>query len=186
VLAALLAAFSAYQIRAASAPALHGTALENPPRVGDFELTNAEGERVTLSNWRGKVLLVFFGFTHCPDVCPLTLGRLAKTYEDLGEPEDVQVVMITVDPENDTPEVVQRYAAGFHPSFIGLSGSGSDIATAARTLYASGREAGEGRFIHTDAVMLLDREGRMRLVYAQDKVARIGEDTETILAQRDW
>lgn len=186
VLAALTAAFSFVQLRAASAPTLHGTALDNPPLVEPFELTNASGERVTLEAWRGELLLVFFGFTTCPDVCPLTLGRLAKVYEDLGEPKDVQVVMITVDPEHDTPEVTQRYAAGFHPDFVGLGGSTADIAEAAKRFYIGYRELDERSFLHTDTVALLDREGRLRLVYAQDNVARIGSDVATILAQRRW
>lgn len=163
VVAALVAAFSWGQLRADAAPTLHGTALDNPPLVAPFELTNARGERVTLEAWRGELLLVFFGFTSCPDVCPLTLGRLAKIYEDLGEPEDVQVVMITVDPEHDTPEVTQRYAEAFHPDFVGLSGSTADIAEAAKRFYVGYRELGERSFLHTDTVALLDREGRLRL-----------------------
>lgn len=186
VVAAFVAAFSFMQLRAAAAPSLYGTALDNPPLLEPFELTNAAGERVTLSAWRGEVLLVFFGFTNCIDVCPLTLGRLAKVYKDLGEPSDVQVVMVTVDPEHDTPEVTQRYAAGFHPDFVGLSGSTADIAEAAQKFYVGYHELGDGEFFHIDTVALIDREGRMRLVYGQDKVSRIGSDLETILAQRRY
>ena len=109
-----LMSFSLLQIDRLSVAGYYGTALDNPVQVGDFTLTSASGEAV-LSDWRGKYLLVFFGFTRCPDVCPLTLGRLAKTYRDLGEPEDVQVVMVSFDPETDTPARLERYLEGFHP-----------------------------------------------------------------------
>lgn len=186
LLAALVAGFSFFQLRALSAPEFYGTALDEPPLVGSFELTSAAGERVTLERWRGDVVLVFFGFTRCPDVCPLTLGRLAKVYRDLGSPEDVQVVMITVDPENDTPELTQRYASSFDPSFVGLGGSTGDIANAAQTFFIGYRGLGDADFLHTDSVALLDREGRLRLVYAQDKVARLSEDLPRILDARTF
>lgn len=184
LLAALVAGFAFSQLRALSAPEFYGTALDEPPLVGAFELTTATGERVTLEHWRGEVVLVFFGFTRCPDVCPLTLGRLAKVYRDLGSPEDVQVVMITVDPENDTPELTQRYAGSFDPSFVGLGGSTGDIANAARTFFIGYRDLGDADFLHTDSVGLLDREGRLRFVYGQDKVARLAEDLPRILDSR--
>jgi len=185
-LAALLAGFSYWQLRAANAPTYYGTALDNPPVVAPFELTDASGERVTLSKWRGDLLLVFFGFTRCPDVCPLTLGRLAKVYRDLGRPEDVQVVMITVDPQHDTPELTQRYAGSFDPDFVGLGGSSADIAHAAQTFFVGYRGLGNEDFLHTDSVALLDREGKLRLIYGQDKVARLTDDLARIQTARDF
>jgi len=182
--AALLAGFSLLQLRAA--PAYYGTPLDDPPLVAPFELTDAEGERVTLEKWRGELLLVFFGFTRCTDVCPLTLGRLAKVYDDLGRPEDVQVVMITVDPARDTPELTQRYAGSFDPAFVGLGGSGADIARAAQTFFVGYRELKDKDFLHTDSVALLDREGKMRLIYGQDKVAGLTEDLSRILKARNF
>ena len=184
VLAVLLAGFSYWQLRAASTPELYGTPLDNPPLVAPFELTDASGERVTLSRWRGDIVLVFFGFTRCPDVCPLTLGRLAKVYEDLGRPEDVQVVMVTVDPQHDTPELTQRYAGSFDPSFVGLGGSSADIVEATKTFFVGYRDLGNQDFLHTDSVALLDREGKMRLIYGQDKVARLTDDLSRILTSR--
>ncbi len=176
-----LLGFSLLQVDRLSVAGYYGTALDSPVQVGDFTLTSADG-KAALSDWRGKYLLVFFGFTRCPDVCPLTLGRLAKTYRELREPEDVQVVMVSFDPETDTPARLERYLEGFHPSFVGLTGSTSDIAKAARTFFVGYQQLGDG-FTHTDTVALLDREGRMRLVYGQDKVARIGEDLEKILGR---
>lgn len=174
-----LAGFGWLELNRASAKGFHGTALDTPVQVGDFTLTSAGG-KAALSDWRGKYLLVFFGFTECPDVCPLTMGRLAKIYRDLGEPEGVQVVMVSVDPETDTPARVQRYVESFHPAFVGLTGSTSDIAEAARTFFVGYRQLGEG-VGHTDYVTLLDREGKMRLIYAQDKVPRLGDDLKAVL-----
>ena len=99
--------------------------------MGDVVLTGANGKR-RLADREGQYLLVFFGFANCPDVCPLTLARLATTYEALEEPENVQVVMIAVDLARDTPGSVQAYAESFHPSFVGLGGTNSEIAEAAK------------------------------------------------------
>ena len=186
ILAACVAAFSFYQLSRASSTELYGTIVDSKPVVGEIELTNGDGERVKLSDYQGDVLLVFFGFTNCPDVCPMTMARLAKMYEDLGEPEDVQVAMITVDPAHDTPEVLESYVSAFHPDFAALSGSQEDIANAAKTFFIGYRGIEDKQFIHTDTVAVLDREGRMRLVYGQDKVKHIEDDLETVLAQRDW
>ena len=186
-LALLLVAFSLYGLNRAGAQGFYGTALGEPVTVPGVELTAGDGARKILPDtWRGEVVLIYFGFTNCPDVCPLTLGRLAKVYEDLGEPEDVQVVMVTVDPEHDTPEATQAYAGAFHPDFVGLSGSAADIARAAKSVYVGFAGIGEANFTHTDAVIVLDREGRMRLVYGQDKVLRLQDDLPKILAARDW
>ena len=185
ILAASVAAFSFYQLSRASSE-LYGTVVDSQPVVGEIELTDADGERVKLSDYRGDTLLVFFGFTNCPDVCPLTMGRLGKMYRDMGEPEDVQVAMITVDPAHDTPEVLGDYVKAFHPDFAALSGSQEDIANAAKTFFVGYRGIENDRFIHTDTVAILDPEGRMRLVYGQDKVKHIEDDLETVLAQRDW
>ncbi len=187
VLALLMVAFSLYGLNRAEARDFYGTPLDEPATVPGVELTAGDGARKTLPDtWRGDVVLIYFGFTNCPDVCPLTLGRLAKVYEDLGEPEDVQVVMVTVDPARDTPEKVQSYAGAFHPDFVGLSGSAADIARAARSVYVGFAGIGEASFTHTDAVIVLDREGRMRLVYGQDKVLRLQDDLPKILAARGW
>jgi len=164
-------------------PEIRGTALQNPPVVGDVELVHAGRGALTLREAAddAAVTLVFFGFTQCPDVCPITMGRLAKIYADLGEPEDVRVVMVTVDPETDTPEVIARYAAGFHPDFVGLGGSNPQIAVAARAFYVGYASLGGGQFTHSDAVAVVDREGRMRYVYGSDKVLRLEVDLPELI-----
>lgn len=162
-----------------------GTSFQNPEDVSDVKLVNAEGEQVNISDFSGNVVFAFFGFTRCPDVCPLTLGRLAKIYSDLGEPEDMQVIMVSVDPEHDTPEITNSYVSGFHPDFVGLSGSSADIAEAAKRFFAGFRGMGTDNYFHTDALFVLDRSGNMRLVYGQDKVVNLEQDIPVILAQ-NW
>jgi protein SCO1/2 len=164
-------------------PELAGTALQNPPLVGDVALVHAGRGAVTLREAAddAAVTLVFFGFTQCPDVCPITMARLAKIYADLGEPDDVRVLMVTVDPETDTPEVIARYAAGFHPDFVGLGGSNPQIAVAARAFYVGYASIGDGQFTHSEAVAVVDREGRMRYVYGSDRVLNLEADLPELL-----
>jgi len=180
----VLAGAGAYMLgtRLAPGPELAGTALQNPPVVGDAVLLDPSGREVTLREVAdgARITLVFFGFTRCPDVCPITMARLAKVYRDVGEPDDVQVVMITVDPENDTPDVVGRYAAAFHPAFVGLSGSNAQVAVAARSFYVGYADVGGGQFTHTEVVAVVDREGRLRYVYGNDKVPRLEVDLDRL------
>ena len=160
-------------------PALAGTALQNPVAVGDLVLQGREGEQA-LSSFAGRYLLVFFGYTRCPDVCPLTLARLAAVYAGVAEPQRLQVLMISVDSEHATPEAVARYAASCHPSFLGLSGSNPQVAEAAKTFYIGFREAGP-EVVHSDAVILVDPEGFMRVVYSQASLPDLRRDLERLL-----
>ncbi|MBX3665119.1 MAG: SCO family protein, partial [Burkholderiales bacterium] len=99
----------------------------------ELALTDHNGQRRTLADFRGKVVAVFFGFTHCPDVCPTTLVEMAAVMKELGaDAERLQLLFVTVDPERDTAEVLQRYVPAFHPSFLGLTGSADDIARTAK------------------------------------------------------
>lgn len=165
------------------APELAGTALQQPPFVGGVEVVEPGGRTTTLLDVAGdaRLTLVFFGFTNCPDVCPITMARLARVYEALENPSAVRVAMITVDPEVDTPEVVGGYAAGFHPDFVGLSGSNAQIAVAARTFYVGYASVGDGQFTHTDVVAVVDRDGRLRYVYGSDVVQRLEVDVPELL-----
>lgn len=162
-----------------------GTAVEQPRVVNTFELVGAGGEAVRFPNaWRGKALLVFFGYTNCPDICPLTMSELARVYRDLDEPDNLQIVMVTVDPSRDTPERIQRYIESFHPSFVGLSGSAATIAKASAAFYATSVPQGDGTVSHNSHVTLLDRKGKMRVVYTQENVPKMTEDLRYVLAQQ--
>jgi protein SCO1 len=162
-------------------PELAGTALQQPPRVVDLDLVRGDGSAVSLADVAaGGTTLVFFGFTRCPDVCPLTMANLARIYEHLGEPEDLTVAMITVDPEHDTPELLDRYVRAFHPDFVALTGTNTQIATAARTFFVGYAGIGTETFVHTDVVAVIDRAGTLRYVYGQDALRRLASDLEHI------
>ncbi|MDZ7706518.1 MAG: SCO family protein [Trueperaceae bacterium] len=161
-----------------------GTVLQNPQDVSDLELTlAADGSRIVFGDLaaRSSWTLVFFGFVDCPDVCPLTMARLAETYRNLGEPEGLQVVMITVDPEQDDAERLRRYVSAFHPAFDGLGGTTEDIAAAAKRFFIGYSGTGT-EIVHTEAVGLVDDTGRLRAVYGQGKVGAIGDDLADLLA----
>jgi len=136
----------------------------------ELNLTDHNGKPRTLADFRGKVVTVFFGFTHCPDVCPTTLAEMAQVMKALGPDADkVQVLFITVDPERDTPQLLKQYVPAFHPSFLGLYG---DLEATARTakefkVYYQKQppKAAGGNYSvdHGAGTFILDREGRLRL-----------------------
>lgn len=162
-------------------PAPAGTVLNNPVAVTGLELVDQHGDAVDLAaDFGGDVTLVFFGFTRCPDVCPLTMARLGKAYVDAGEPDDLNVVMVTVDPGFDTPTVMGEYVGRYHPDFVGLTGSNSQVATAARAFFA-GYSGSDVQIVHTDAVAVVDRAGMMRYVYSADSVVNLGADLPQLL-----
>lgn len=148
----------------------HGLYLDSPTQATDFTLTSQTGEPVSLSDLRGKLVLLYFGYTFCPDVCPTTLSTLNQALELMGKKaDDVQVVMVSVDPERDTPEVLANYLSNFNPSFMGLTGTHDQIASAATGLgvFFEKHEgsAATGYLVdHTASVMALDQQGRLRLV----------------------
>jgi len=149
-----------------------GTNLKKPEFYenfgGDFSLTGPEGETVSLEDFRKKVVLIYFGYTFCPDVCPITLSNLKLLMLGLGEKaEDVQVIFISIDPERDTYEKLKDYVPYFHPTFIGLTGSEADIAALAKkyqTFYLKQNVESEAVYLmaHTDVVILVDQSGRYR------------------------
>lgn len=147
----------------------------------EFALTDHNGKPRTLADFKGKAVIIFFGFTHCPDVCPTTLGEMANVMQELGPQADkVQVLFITVDPERDTPELLAKYVPAFHPSFIGLTGDKAAIEKVAkefRVFYQKvpGKEAGSYSVDHTAGSYLFDPQGRIRLFI------RHGQGTEPIV-----
>ncbi len=107
---------------------LRGSAIQSPYSAPDFTLPDGRGQEFHLAGQRGRVVLLFFGFTSCPDVCPTTLSEFKQVRQRLGKDADrVSFVFITVDPDRDTPERMAKYASGFDPSFIGLSGDEAQL-----------------------------------------------------------
>ena len=164
-----------------------GTELNNPVLVSGLDLVDHRGRVVDLADdFRGQVTLVFFGYTRCPDVCPLTMARLARAYRGLGEPAEVQVVMVTVDPAIDTAERLRAYVEGFHPTFLGLRGGNQEVAEAALRFYVGVNALGDGLVAHSDPVALLGPDRTMRLLYPQDRLAGLEEDLRAVLAGPAW
>ena len=131
---------------------------------GPFALADPAGNVRRLGEFRGKLVLVYFGYAHCPDVCPTDLARIAAMLRSLGAAaEAIQPLFVTLDPERDRPPVLREYAAAFHPSFIALHGSEEEtrrVATSYKVFYEKVPQPG-GYFIdHTPLTFLLDRDGK--------------------------
>lgn len=139
-----------------------------------FELLDQHGKRRTLDDFRGKVVLLFFGFTHCPDICPGTLALLGEAMRELGtDAAHVQGLFVTVDPKRDTPEVLAHYVPGFHPSFIGLRADEDVTARTAKEfkVYFQAQapdEHGAYSVDHSGRVFVFDPSGRLRLLMRPD------------------
>lgn len=152
--------------------AFQGVDLTGAAYARNLNLPDQDGRSRTLADFKGKVVVVFFGFTQCPDVCPTTLAELAQVKKALGADGDkVQGVFITVDPERDTPELLKAYLPSFDPSFIALRGSAEqlkEVAKEFKVYYAKvpGKTPDSYTMDHTAASFLFDPQGRVR-VYAR-------------------
>jgi protein SCO1/2 len=169
-----------------------GTMYAEPyPPAPEIALTDARGNPFRLSDRRGEITLIFFGYTYCPDVCPTTLAEMKLALERLNDADAgrVQVIFISVDPERDTPEDVQAYVERFHPDFIGLTGTLEELQPIWEG-YGIFREVVEGtspeNYIinHTARVTLVDQNGNLRLTYGfQTPPENIAHDIELLLRQ---
>ncbi|HVK94903.1 MAG TPA: SCO family protein [Noviherbaspirillum sp.] len=135
----------------------------------DFALTDHHGKMRTLADFKGKAVVVFFGYTHCPDVCPTTMAEMANVMQQLGpDANKVQVLFVTVDPERDTPELLAKYVPAFDPRFLGLVGdkeSTDKIAKEFKAFYQKvpGKEPGSYTMDHISGSYVFDPQGRIRL-----------------------
>lgn len=139
---------------------------------GELRLTGHDGRPRSLADFRGKVALVIFGYTSCPDICPTSLAAAAEALRQLGdEARQVQVLFVTVDPKRDTTEVLSQYVTAFDATFIGLTGDAAAVEKATKDfkVYASAREGrtpGQYTVDHSGQMFALDRQGKPRLVFA--------------------
>ena len=152
--------------QASMPPALKAGVFTPPYMAPDFALPGSDGSEVTLARYRGKVVLLTFGFTHCAAVCPTTLATLAQARAALGEAAaSVQVIYVTVDPARDGAAQMRHYLAAFDPSFIGATGTPAALAAARQKYGVTAVKRGSGRdyvFAHTSSIFLIDRAGRLR------------------------
>jgi protein SCO1/2 len=183
-----LAGVAAFQLSRLEGTSFNGTSYPDAPAAPEFSLTDHDGEPRTLADFRGRTAIVFFGFTQCPDVCPLTLAKLQRVLNDEDlEPEEVTVLFITVDPERDTPEVMKAYAEGVGRSIVGLTGSGEEIdrTMAAYGVFAEPMTGHDGKeaLAHTPIAYGIDKTGRMRvLIHPEEAAEIVAEDVGKLAA----
>ncbi len=155
---------------------LHGQVIEPPPVMDDFTLSSAQGP-VSLSDFHGKVVVLYFGYTFCPDVCPTTLAVLNQAVTGLGDSaQNVQVIFISVDWKRDTPEKLAQYTAHFNPAFLGLTGPQPQIDLITKEfgifyLLNLPNENGFYSVDHTASTRALDREGRLSVIWPYETPA---------------
>ncbi len=170
-LATLLAAIAGYEFLMPKK--LHGEVIEPSTLMPDFTLQSASGP-VSLSDFRDKVVILYFGYTSCPDLCPTTLAVMRQAIDALGDKsKDVQVIFISVDWKRDTPEILGNYTAHFNQDFLGLTGNQTQIDSVTRDfgifyLLNLPDENGFYSVDHTASVRVLDRQGRLAVIWPYD------------------
>jgi protein SCO1/2 len=204
-LVAVLAGFATYSALPKTGARFHGTTYEQVAPAAPFRLTDQDGRAVTLESYRGTPVLLFFGYTQCPDICPLTLDKLARAIRDAGEDaRDTRVVLVTVDPARDTPPVLKEYVARFGPRVSGLTGDSAALAEAWRgygayvnpqpvpaPAAAHGDHGGEHgsassaakapQVAHSGVVYGIDREGNLQVVISdRATVEQARDDIRTL------
>jgi protein SCO1/2 len=162
----LLAAATAAAASAADEATLKAGVFDPPRLAPEFSLVGSDGSELTLGRYRGKVVVLAFGFTSCADVCPVTLGTLASAKKQLGaEGSELQVVYVTVDPERDDAERMRSYLASFDPSFVGGTGTPERLEAVRKEygIMAEKVKAASGYSVaHSSYTYLIDRTGRLR------------------------
>ena len=186
------------------APTFHGTTYTEVAPAAQFSLVDQDGRHVSLDSYRGKPVLLFFGYTKCPDVCPTTLNKLTKAMKDAGgDAGDIQVLLITLDPANDTPGTLKKYTDHFGPAVVGLTGDSAALATArqgygayvekvaaAAPAPAHGKHDPHGdhaaapapsRVVHSGVVYGIDRRGNLQVVISEGAPAdQVRDDVRTL------
>lgn len=174
-------------------PKLENAVLYPSPRpIPDFHLTQADGQALTLADWRGHWTVVYFGYTHCPDVCPTTLATFKQVWKDLGArglADKLRFDFISVDPQRDTPDVLRRYVDYFDPTFIAATGVDEQLQPLTRALgltYSRTTDAnGKIEVGHSAAAIIVDPHGREAGIFRPPFVAKaIADDLAALSAGR--
>ena len=170
-------------------PKFHSTDITGAPYGKALELSDAQGKPRHLADWRGKAVVLFFGFTRCPDICPTTLAEVAAAVKTLGaDAERVQVLFVTLDPERDTEKVLADYVRAFDPRFIALRGDAAATQGAAKEfkIFYEKRKQGDTYTIdHSAQSYVLDAQGRLRLLVRHDRIGQdLAPDLRTLLQEK--
>jgi protein SCO1/2 len=168
------------------APKFKSTDITGAEYGRTLELTDHTGKPRRLEDFRGKAVVLFFGFMHCPDICPTTLVEVSNALKTLGpDAERVQVLFVTVDPERDTQEALAKYVTAFDPRFLGLRGDAAATQRAAKEfkIYYEKRKAGDSYSVdHSGQSYVIDPQGRLRLLVRPDRIAGdLPADLRTLL-----
>lgn len=185
----LLAAFLAGC--GAEKPAFQSAEITGADFGRGFELPDHNGKLRRLPDFQGKAVVLFFGFTHCPDICPTTLADMAAALRKLGkDAERVQVLFVTVDPERDTPELLAQYVPAFNPTFLGLRGDAEATARVAKEFKVivqknPGKTPGSYTIDHSAGTYVFDPRGRLRLYVTHGQGADVvAHDLKLLLDER--
>ena len=188
VLTVVMGALAACSPAKPQAEPFFATDITGADFANEFHLTDHTGKPRTLADFKGKAVALFFGYTHCPDVCPTTMADLANAMKLLGKQSDeVQVLFVTVDPERDTQEVLAQYVPSFDPRFIGLYGTPEQTAEVAKNFkvfYAKQDSAGKSDYTvdHSAGIYAFDKTGKVRLYFKYgQKPQEIAHDLKQIL-----
>jgi len=188
LLAFLLAPLLAMHGCGSSGPSFLNADVTGANYGRELSLTDHTGKPRTLADFRGRVVVVFFGYTRCPDVCPTTLSEMKLVLDRLGEDRHrVQVLFVTVDPERDTPELLAGYVPAFDPGFLGLYGDAAATAKAAKEFKVfyqkvPGSSPDNYTMDHTAASYIIDTQGRLRLFARHGQPENLVTDLKTLLA----
>ena len=171
-----------------SRPQFRSTDITGAPYGHTLELADHNGKPRRLEDFRGKAVVLFFGFTHCPDICPTTLADIAQAVKTLGaDAGRVQVLMVSVDPERDTPESLAKYVTAFDPRFIALRG---DLAATRKVagefkIYFEKAKSGDSYTVnHSAQSYVIDAQGRLRLLVRHDRIGSdLPHDLKVLLAE---
>jgi protein SCO1/2 len=166
-----------------------GSLIDPPAKAADFQLTDQDGQPFQLSQQQGKITLIFFGYTHCPDVCPVTLTKFKQIRSELGDRADqVKFLFISVDPERDTPEVLKAHLANYDPAIVGLTGSRSELEPVWKSYGVYQARAKDGStenyaVDHTTRIYVLDNQGNWLLTYPYEtEMQALLDDIQHLIA----
>ena len=187
LLAAIVLLFT-LQACGSSGPSFLNTDVTGADYGKELSLTDHTGKPRTLADFRGKIVVLFFGYTRCPDVCPTTLSEMKMILDKLGEDrKKIQVLFVTIDPERDTPELLAKYVPAFDPDFLGLYGDEAATMKAAKEFKVffqkvPGKTPDSYTMDHTAASYIIDAQGRLRLFARYGQPDSIATDLRTLLS----